>query len=314
MSLDRDALAQAVRARGRVARVAVAETRGSTPREAGASMLVWADGQQGTIGGGTLEYEASADARRLLASGGTRVARIALGPGLGQCCGGAVLLVTETFVPGDLAELPGDAHARRVEGHAAMPLSIRRALTETRSGLGPPPVLLREGWFLEPVAPPARPLWIWGAGHVGRALTTVLAPLPGIGITWIDTAAQRFPSDLPEGVLPRIAPDPAALVPQAPANAHHLVLTHSHALDFALCHALLGHGFASAGLIGSDSKWARFRTRLGQLGHSPAEIARICCPIGQKSLGKHPQAIAIGVAAALLSEGVEGIAARDIAG
>ncbi|MBL3566276.1 xanthine dehydrogenase accessory protein XdhC, partial [Rhodovulum sulfidophilum] len=75
MSLDRDALAQAVRARGRVARVAVAETRGSTPREAGASMLVWADGQQGTIGGGTLEYEASADARRLLASGGTRVAR-----------------------------------------------------------------------------------------------------------------------------------------------------------------------------------------------------------------------------------------------
>ncbi|WP_414898565.1 xanthine dehydrogenase accessory protein XdhC [Rhodovulum sp. YEN HP10] len=314
MSLDRDALARAVRARGRVARVAVAETRGSTPREAGASMLVWAEGQQGTIGGGTLEYEATAEARRLLAGGGTLVARIALGPGLGQCCGGAVLLVTEIFTPRELAALPGDAHARRVEGHAEMPLAIRRALSEARSGLGPPPVLLREGWLLEPVAPPARPLWIWGAGHVGRALAAVLAPLPGIGITWIDTAAARFPAELPEGVLPRVAPDPATLVPEAPIGAHHLVLTHSHALDLALCHALLCHGFASAGLIGSDSKWARFRNRLEQLGHTPAEIARICCPIGQKSLGKHPQAIAIGVAAALLSEGVEGIAARDIAG
>ncbi|MBL3568658.1 xanthine dehydrogenase accessory protein XdhC [Rhodovulum sulfidophilum] len=315
MSLDRDALARAVAAEGRVVRVAVAEIRGSAPREAGTAMLVWAEGQSGTIGGGALEFEAAAGARRLLRDrGSARVARVALGPGLGQCCGGAVTLVSEVFDAEAVAALTGEVHARRVEGDGPMPLPVRRALAGVRGGLGAPPVLLKEGWFLEPVAPPARALWIWGAGHVGRALVGVLAPLPGLAITWVDTAAGRFPDVLPDGVVPRAAPDPAALVPEAPTEAHHLILTYSHALDLALCHALLVRGFGSAGLIGSDSKWARFRARLGQLGHSPAEIARICCPIGQKSLGKHPQAIAIGVAAALLSEGVDRIAARDIAG
>ncbi|MCY4180548.1 MAG: XdhC family protein, partial [Litoreibacter sp.] len=63
----------------------------------------------------------------------------------------------------------------------------------------------------------------------------------------------------------------------------------------------ISHGFAEAGLIGSDTKWARFRRRLAALGHSDAQISRIRCPIGQKELGKHPQAIALGTAAALLS-------------
>ncbi|EPX76367.1 XdhC protein (assists in molybdopterin insertion into xanthine dehydrogenase) [Salipiger mucosus DSM 16094] len=80
------------------------------------------------------------------------------------------------------------------------------------------------------------------------------------------------------------------------------MLTYSHEIDFALCHALLEHGFGFAGLIGSDTKWSRFRKRLRQLGHADAQIDRICCPIGQKSLGKHPQAIAIGVAAQLLGQ------------
>ena len=91
-------------------------------------------------------------------------------------------------------------------------------------------------------------------------------------------------------------------MPHAPHDAHHLILTYSHALDLALCHGLLGHGFARAGLIGSATKWARFRSRLGALGHAPAQIARIRCPIGTPGFGKHPQAIAIGVASGLLSD------------
>jgi xanthine dehydrogenase accessory factor len=124
--------------------------------------------------------------------------------------------------------------------------------------------------------------------------------LPGLAVTWIDTGAERFPPVMPDGVERIVAADPAALAPHAPEDAEHLILTYSHALDLALCHALLARGFAGCGLIGSATKWARFRKRLSELGHAPAEIARITCPIGEPALGKHPQAIAISAAATLL--------------
>lgn len=107
---------------------------------------------------------------------------------------------------------------------------------------------------------------------------------------------------MPEGVEVAPAAEMPALAQHAPVEAHHLVLTYSHEIDLALCHALLTRGFAGAGLIGSATKWARFRSRLQTLGHSGAEISRIACPIGDPTLGKHPQAIAVGVAAALLRE------------
>lgn len=148
--------------------------------------------------------------------------------------------------------------------------------------------------------PIARPLWIYGAGHVGRALVTVMAPLPDFNITWVDTAAARFPDT---SLTTLVASDPALVVKHAPADADHLILTYSHEIDLALCHALLNHTFHSAGLIGSATKWARFRSRLAALGHSHAQISRIACPIGDPSLGKHPAAIALGVATAMIGEG-----------
>ena len=97
----------------------------------------------------------------------------------------------------------------------------------------------------------------------------------------------------------------------APPSAEHLVLTYSHALDLEICHRLLSHGFARAGLIGSATKWARFRKRLLALGHSEVSIARITCPIGDPALGKHPQAIAIGVAHDFLAQPVALAARKD---
>lgn len=320
MAIDRTELATTLARHGALVRVVIAAHQGSSPREAGAAMLVWADGQAGTIGGGALEHAATRRARVMLrAGGGPVVERVALGPGLGQCCGGAVTLAYERFGPADLEALPETgAHARPVEpGAGEMPLTIRRALKAAR-GEGVVPVLLRQGWLVEPVAPPARALWIWGAGHVGRALVQVLAPLPGFALTWIDTERARFPAEAPPGVTLRIAADPGTLVSQAPPGAAHLVLTFSHALDLDLCHRLLHHGFGWAGVIGSGSKWARFRSRLRALGHADAAISRILCPIGDPALGKHPQAIAVGVAAALLKDKGRGAqdraADREIAG
>jgi xanthine dehydrogenase accessory factor len=127
-----------------------------------------------------------------------------------------------------------------------------------------------------------------------------MAPLPGVAVTWADVARDRFPEDIPAGVSIRAEADLAMLVARAPREAEHLILTFSHALDLELCHRLLLRGFTSCGVIGSATKWARFRSRLGALGHSAEAVARIRCPIGDPSLGKHPQAIAVGVAAELL--------------
>lgn len=296
MAIDPDALRISLE-NGPVTRVVVAEVKGSTPREVGAAMLVWDGGQSGTIGGGALEFEATEAAR----SGRTGVIRKALGPDLGQCCGGAVSLFLERIDRADLARIERQpVHARPISG-GDMPLSVERILARARDrGEIPEPQLI-DGWMVEPVLRAARPLWIWGAGHVGRALVDVLSPLPDVAITWVDTAPNRFPDAVPKGVTVLPAARPTALVPHAPVEADHLILTYSHTLDLDLCHALLRHAFSSVGLIGSDTKWGRFRRRLTELGHDARAIARITCPIGDPSLGKHPQAIAIGVAAARLA-------------
>ena len=302
---DLSALEQAVALHKTVARVVIAAFEGSSPREVGASMLVWADGQSGTIGGGALEWQAAMVARAALAGGEARFDRQALGPALGQCCGGVVSLLTEVYDAESLTRLGPDmvAHARPCQGTARqdMPLAVARVLARARGQGAMPRSGIVQGWMIEPLAHPQRQVWIWGAGHVGRAIVAVMAPLPGVEITWVDTGLERFPPDLPENLRVWPAADPAQAVPFAPTNAAHIVLTYSHALDLELCHRLLTHGFASAGLIGSATKWARFRARLQTLGHSPQSIARIDCPIGDPHLGKHPQAIAIGVAAAHLA-------------
>ncbi|MEM1373882.1 MAG: xanthine dehydrogenase accessory protein XdhC [Pseudomonadota bacterium] len=287
-------------ARGPVARVIVAALRGSAPREVGAEMWVFPEGQHGTIGGGTLEFEAAEAARKLLArSRAPRAVQAthALGPDLGQCCGGAVTLVTEL-----LTRLPDPGPRAIPLTDAPRTLAVERALATLRNGTAPARVAIVDGWLVERPLEPTRPIWVWGAGHVGRALVGVLAPLPDLAITWIDTAPDRFPA-IPEGVTQISAAKPELLMSHAPAHAEHLILTYSHALDLALCDAALRRGFASCGLIGSKTKWARFRSRLRALGHDSAEIARIACPIGDPALGKHPQAIAVSVAHGLISRG-----------
>lgn len=304
MGFDLNDLRKAIATHGPVTRVVIAAIRGSSPREVGAAMLVWDTGQSGTIGGGALEYEAAQAARAQNVKSGSVLSTHALGPDLGQCCGGSVTLLRETYDATDLERLDTTVIARPAGSTAArtQPLAVKRLLALQRNQGHSPISQLIDGWMVEPVHQPQTNLWIWGAGHVGRALVDVLAPLPDLAITWVDTAPDRFPPHIPAVVTQLPGADPTLLLRHAPGNAQHLVLTYSHELDLALCHALLIHGFSFAGLIGSATKWARFRSRLAGLGHSPAEIARITCPIGTPALGKHPQMIAVGVATQLLTQ------------
>lgn len=300
---DLPGLAAAVAARGIVVRVVVAGFAGSAPRETGAAMLVWDAGQSGTIGGGALEWQAARAARALLGAPGPwarQLLKLPLGPALGQCCGGHVTLLFERYAAEELASLTGPVIVRPVAAGLApgAGLAAARARRAARSG-DSAGARMADGLMIEPLPEPAQPLWLYGAGHVGRAIVRVAEDLP-LAITWIDSARGRFPETVPAHAAPLVAADPARAALHAPETAAHLVLTYSHALDLGICHAVLARRFRYLGLIGSASKAARFRKRLRDLGHAEPAIARLTCPIGDRTLGKRPAAIALGVVAEML--------------
>lgn len=301
MSFDRNLLEKSVAAHGAVVRVLVANTKGSAPRDAGATMLLWQGGQSGTIGGGALEHQASLHAREMLVNA-KPVMHITqpLGPNLGQCCGGNVTLVLERFTEENLPAENEFIFARAIDADApaAIPALLQRRIEAAKDT--PIAPILTADWLAETLLPLPTPVWIYGAGHVGRALARILAPLGGYDITLIDTGADRLPKHLPQNATTLTANNMADLVKHAPDNAHHYIMTMDHAFDLEICHQLLDRQFGFAGLIGSKTKWARFGNRLEQLGHTRRDISRITCPIGDPTLGKEPQTIAVGIAHALL--------------
>ena len=330
-------IAEALDRHGRCALVTVAAVQGSAPREAGARMVVMPDGGfHGTIGGGALEWQALADARLLLAEAApeARLRRQALGPGLGQCCGGSVRLLLEAFdrnmadevaslaareAAGGFATLgqlqplvPAKAGTQEDAGQeSGSPLSrgragkaggaLARRIIDANDTHGQPIDITSDGALLETFASQSRPLYLFGAGHVGRALVLALAPLP-FELVWVDPRREAFPSATPANVRCVHQPDPAAALAGAPENAFVLVMTHSHLLDLELVHAALhARRFAYVGLIGSATKRARFAKRLAEFGLSVDRVSRLVCPIGLAGIAsKAPAAIAASVAADLL--------------
>jgi xanthine dehydrogenase accessory factor len=303
-------IAEALKRHGRCAMVTVADTQGSAPREAGARMIVMPDGGfRGTIGGGALEWRALADARTLLAEAApqARLRRQALGPELGQCCGGSVRLLIEVFDRTLIDEVASLA-AREARGDfttsgrlSQARGALSRAIIEAADSARLPVEISPDGTVLETFTRQTRPVYLFGAGHVGRALVLALAPLP-FEVTWIDPRREAFPAATPANVRSVHQPDPAAALASAPADAFVLVMTHSHPLDLELVHAALAAGrFAYVGLIGSATKRARFRKRLKDLGLSAESVSRLVCPIGLAGItSKAPAAIAASVAADLL--------------
>jgi xanthine dehydrogenase accessory factor len=153
----------------------------------------------------------------------------------------------------------------------------------------------------ERVNPPAQALWLFGAGHVGRALVPALKPL-GFAITWIDGRGEQFPEPPLAGVRQLALAMPELAVDEAPPGTIFLVMTHSHPLDEAVCEAVLRReDFAYLGLIGSQTKRARFIRRLSDAGIPAESLKRLTCPIGLAGIAsKEPAAIAASVAADLL--------------
>lgn len=248
--------------------VTVESTQGSAPREAGAWMAVFADRTVGTIGGGHLEHQAIHEARgRLAGKAGALQQRYALGPALGQCCGGVVHLAFEL-----LPQAPDAAAATRLRAR---------------------------------LAPPGHPVALFGGGHVGHAIARVLAPLP-FALTWVDSRDGIFPVPPPDGAVCEHSEPVHGAVPGLAPGSRVLIMSFSHAEDLDVVAACLRRQRERAdlpfiGLIGSQTKWATFSSRLRGRGFTPEELAHITCPIGIPGIdGKEPAVIAVAVAAQLL--------------
>ena len=287
---------------GPVCRVVVAEVKGSAPREAGAWMLVGANGIDGTIGGGSLEYEAMALARKLIGGEGRwgfkrQWRTFALGPSLGQCCGGSVTLLFEAFQPRFQPEIAALKDAKAAAwAHGEDANTPPRPAEAVESPTYKPS--LKE--LIMPESQEARAFYLYGAGHVGRALIAVTGEL-GLDRHWVDDDAARFPDAPPDDVTLVPAKDMTAIARRAPSNAIHIVMTYSHQLDEAIVHAVLaGDGFARLGLIGSKTKRQRFCSSLAKAGIGADALDRLVCPIGLPQVtGKEPARVALSIAAQL---------------
>jgi xanthine dehydrogenase accessory factor len=215
--------------------VDIRQLKGSAPRGAGTLMFVSADNVAGTIGGGHLEFAAIAQAKRMIESGeiGAMEQTFALGPTLGQCCGGSVEIGYQILAESSWTE---------IQAKLVSMVNCRFVLN------------------------------LFGAGHVGTALVKALAPLP-CAVNWIDEREDLFDNSLGGNIRIVAVDSPAAEVVLAKPGDYYLVLTHSHALDLEIVEAVLRRGDAGyLGLIGSATKRAVFTHRLEQKGLSTINL------------------------------------------
>lgn len=161
--------------------------------------------------------------------------------------------------------------------------------------------------LLEPVHPARPVVAVFGAGHVGRALATVLQVLP-LDVRLVDSRPDQLAAVTTgrvgaADVTAVAAPVPDVVARDLPVGSSVLVMTHDHAEDLAVLDVCLRRDdLAFLGLIGSAAKWGAFRTQLAGLGHDEATLARVTTPVGLPGVpGKSPAAIAVATAAQLLT-------------
>ena len=242
--------------------VTVASVRGHAPREAGAKMVVAADRTRCSVGGGNLEAVAVERARAML-----------------------------------------DAATSDPE-LLTLALSDKAPYQHGVQCCGGEVTLLLEPLAVAPVVA------VFGVGHVGLELARILARRE-LDLHLVDSRPEQLTPERLAVLADAVATVhvhnvpllPELVLGELPPGAHVLIMTHDHAEDAALCDAALRTpGLGSIGLIGSSSKWARFRRKLADEGHRAEVIDRITTPIGLPGLtGKDPSTIAISVAAALVA-------------
>ena len=311
-----DALARGERA----VLCSILASSGSSPRGAGARMAVFADGSTlGTIGGGAVEYAAAQRAMTCLRTNTPELKSYDLRPdeveSVGMICGGRVTVYSQVFVPDReaeitvlrrwremlggnqdawlLMELSGEREQRfEVLTAEEIPADKREHFTAK--------AVWKDNLYVEPICRAGK-VYLFGGGHVGRALVPVLATVGFPVVVFDNREALAKPENYPAarevifGDFGRIY-EKVTLT----ANDYAVIMTPGHRADFEILAQVLQSDASYIGCIGSKSKVAKTRELLLARGYQDADIARIHSPIGLPILAETPEEIAVSIAAEMI--------------
>lgn len=320
-------IVRALESDGPVELVTVTEARGSTPRGAGALMAVFPNGRAlGTIGGGNVEYEAQRLAAQLLGERGSALRRFRFVQGdaasLGMVCGGDVTVQFQYLPAGDrqaiavlrdlAAAFAGELDTwlvRKIEGEAVVDMGtadrngsrhLARPPENLPALLGNRPVL-DGGWLSIPIVRAGR-VYIFGGGHVSRALVPVIAAVGFRPAVYDDRPEFADPALFPraEKVLCGEFTEIAKHVVLT-SDDYAVIMTRGHQADYEVLTQILRSGVRYMGCIGSKKKLALCRERLLAAGFTAEEYARVHAPIGLAIGAETPEEIAVSVAAQLIA-------------
>jgi xanthine dehydrogenase accessory factor len=144
-------------------------------------------------------------------------------------------------------------------------------------------------------------LHLFGAGHVAQALCRVLSGTP-FSIHAVDERDEWAGALPPEVHRHRVPWDAYVRDLAWRADSTYVaIMTHRHDVDEAIVADVVKRPARYLGLIGSQTKWRRFRDRLEARGIPAENLDRVHCPIGLDTGGKSPQEVAVSIAAQLLS-------------
>lgn len=324
-----DRLRGAVRERGRAELVIVTGTQGSSPRSAGAWMAALPDGAfAGTVGGGKVEELAQREAAELLSSRCSRAVRYTMGgpsSDTGMICGGSIDLLYLYMDATSLSVLDEAGEVLRTRGEGALvvdasplgepapdapahgagsartctgPLGIR---IERPVGPGAPVAGMAGGVYVEPLCPEGL-AYIFGCGHVGRALASALFAA-GFAVVACDDRPEMLAPELVPHAADRRLVDYADLSATCPIGPRDLVVsaTAGHASDYEVVSQAMAAHPSYLGCLGSRRKTAFVRARLGEDGFPPEEVERLHMPVGLPIHAETPEEIAVSIAAEMIA-------------
>ena len=307
--------------------VSVTASSGSTPRGAGAMMLVRRDGSSaGTIGGGRVEYEAQLHAAEIYSAGRSGTVGYNLAPNdvadLGMICGGKVTVYFQYIPAGDAQTLElfsylagafergenvwfvrrmanGEITDMGAYGSSGLlfapniPESDIRPLLKSRA-------VLSGNYYVEPLVM-AGHVYVFGGGHVAQQLVPVLAKI-GFPVVVYEDRPEFATSELFPAAQEIICADLGRIsehITVGPAD-YVVIMTRGHQKDYEVLEQMLRTPATYVGCIGSRSKVAATKERLAAAGVSQADIDRMVSPIGLEIEAETPEEIAISIAAQLI--------------